>query len=48
VSNVNVENNGLLEKWRKHLIFRSNHRGTKETGIIMGSFEDQNVGAFDK
>ncbi len=35
-----------LNNWRKRLIFRSWHRGTREMDLIMGSFADRNVSAF--
>ncbi len=35
-----------LENKRKQLIFRSNHRGTKEMDLIMGTFANQNVPNF--
>lgn len=35
-----------LDNWRKRLIFRSWHRGTREMDLIMGSFADKNVAAF--
>lgn len=41
-----VEN--TLENWRKKLIFRSWHRGTKEMDLIMGSFADAHVKDFDE
>lgn len=34
--------------WRKRLIFRSDHRGTKEMDIIMGSFAKKYVPDFDR
>ncbi len=37
---INVEN---LEYWRKKLIFRSWHRGTKEMDLLLGNFADQYV-----
>ncbi len=48
MSKAAVKNDEPLKKWRKRLIFRSNHRGTKEMDLIMGSFADQNVEAFDE
>ena len=35
-----------LQNWRKRLIFRSWHRGTREMDLLMGSFADQNVLSF--
>lgn len=35
--------NENLENWRKKLIFRSWHRGTKEMDLLMGSFADKHV-----
>jgi len=35
-----------LDNWRKRLIFRSWHRGTREMDLIMGSFADKNVSGF--
>lgn len=35
-----------IEKKRKRLIFRSDHRGTKEMDLIMGSFARENVPIF--
>jgi len=37
-----------LENFRKRLIFRSWHRGTKEMDLLMGSFADQNVPGFSE
>ncbi|HEY0902215.1 MAG TPA: succinate dehydrogenase assembly factor 2 [Micavibrio sp.] len=37
-----------IQNWRKRLIFRSWHRGTREMDLIMGSFADQNVPGFDE
>lgn len=39
---MNLENN------RKRLIFRSNHRGTKEMDLIMGSFAAAHVPLFSE
>jgi len=36
-----------IEKKRKQLIFRSNHRGTKEMDLLLGSFANQHVPDFD-
>ena len=35
-----------IQNWRKRLIFRSWHRGTREMDLLMGSFADKNVPAF--
>ncbi len=35
-----------LEKTRKRLIFRSEHRGTKEMDLLMGSFARKHVPEF--
>ena len=35
--------NETIENKRKRLIFRSEHRGTKEMDLIMGSFARKNV-----
>lgn len=37
-----------LENWRKRLIFRSGHRGTKEMDLIMGNFALQHVPNFNQ
>lgn len=37
-----------LENKRKRLQFRSWHRGTREMDLIMGSFADLHVPAFDE
>jgi antitoxin CptB len=31
---------------RKRLLFRSWHRGTRETDLLMGSFAEQHLGGF--
>ncbi|RJF87334.1 succinate dehydrogenase assembly factor 2 [Oleomonas cavernae] len=36
-----------LDIARRRLRFRSWHRGTKETDLILGSFADAHVGGFD-
>jgi len=36
-----------IETERKRLIFRSWHRGTREMDLLMGSFADRHVSAFD-
>lgn len=35
-----------IEDYRKQLIFRSWHRGTREMDLIMGSFADRNIQDF--
>jgi antitoxin CptB len=35
-----------LENWRKRLIFRSWHRGTREMDLIMGTFAEKHVPLF--
>ena len=42
-----ANNDQSIENWRKRLIFRSKHRGTKEMDLIMGSFADHNISNFD-
>jgi antitoxin CptB len=37
-----------LHNWRKRLIFRSWHRGTREMDLIMGSFADRNIPGFSE
>ena len=37
-----------LENKRKRMIFRSEHRGTKEMDLLMGSFAKKFVPAFDE
>ncbi len=37
-----------IENWRKRLIFRSWHRGTREMDLLMGSFADIHVKAFSE
>jgi len=36
-----------LELWRKRLRYRSWHRGTKELDLLLGSFADRHLDAFD-
>ena len=36
-----------VENFRKRLKFRAWHRGTREMDLILGSFADRNVEAFD-
>ncbi len=35
-----------LQNWRKRLMFRSWHRGTREMDLLMGTFADRNVPEF--
>lgn len=37
-----------IEEWRKKLIFRSWHRGTREIDLILGRFADAHVPDFDE
>jgi antitoxin CptB len=37
-----------IENRRKRLRFRSWHRGTKEMDLLMGSFADAHLSAFDR
>ena len=37
-----------LDNKRKRLLFRSEHRGTKEMDLIMGSFARQNLAAMSE
>ena len=37
-----------IENKRRRLIFRSNHRGTKEMDLVMGSFANAHVTAFSE
>ena len=36
-----------LSVWRKRLRYRSRHRGTKELDLLLGSFADRYLDAFD-
>ena len=36
----------ILDKRRKRLLFRSWHRGTKETDLILGRFAERNLADF--
>ena len=38
----------LPDPRRKRLLFRSWHRGTREADLILGSFADQHLAAFDE
>ena len=44
----NAEKVDTLENWRKRLIFRSWHRGTKEMDLLLGNFANINVPAFNE
>jgi antitoxin CptB len=37
----------LPDPRRKRLLFRSWHRGTREADLILGSFADEHLAAFD-
>tara|TARA_A200000113_G_C8606269_1_gene271039 strand:+ start:264 stop:530 length:267 start_codon:yes stop_codon:yes gene_type:complete len=43
-----MSKNETIENKRKRLIFRSEHRGTKEMDIVMGSFARKNVPDFSE
>lgn len=36
------------DEYRRKLIFRSWHRGTREMDLLMGSFADRNLAGFDQ
>lgn len=36
-----------VANWRKRLIYRSWHRGTREMDLLLGSFADRHVPGFD-
>jgi len=38
----------LPDPRRKRLLFRSWHRGTREADLILGSFADEHLAAFDE
>ncbi len=42
-----MQNTENIENWRKRLIFRSWHRGTREMDLIMGSFAEGHVPGMD-
>ena len=42
------QNVDRLESWRKRLVYRSWHRGTKEMDLWMGNFADKHVLGFDE
>ena len=40
--------NNKLEIFKKKLIYRAGHRGTKEMDILLSSFVDKNINLFDE
>lgn len=44
----NSEGRESLAIWRKRLRYRSWHRGTKELDLLLGSFADRHLDAFDQ
>jgi antitoxin CptB len=36
-----------LDNRRRRLLFRANHRGTKETDVLVGGYVSARIGAFD-
>ena len=40
--------NNELEIFKKKIIYRAGHRGTKEMDILLSSFVDKNINLFDK
>ena len=40
--------NNELEIFKKKLIYRAGHRGTKEMDILLGSFVDKNINLFNE
>ena len=40
--------NNKLEIFKKKLIYRAGHRGTKEMDILLSSFVDKNINLFNK
>ena len=40
--------NNELEIFKKKLIYRAGHRGTKEMDILLSSFVDKNINLFNK
>lgn len=38
----------MLSTLRKQLLFRSSHRGCKETDILLGRFAEQNIANMDE
>ena len=39
--------NNKLEIFKKKLIYRAGHRGTKEMDILLSSFVDKNINLFN-
>ena len=40
--------NNKLEIFKKKLIYRAGHRGTKEMDILLSSFVDKNINLFNE
>ena len=40
--------NNKLEIFKKKLIYRASHRGTKEMDILLSSFVDKNINLFNE
>ena len=40
--------NNELEIFKKKLIYRAGHRGTKEMDMLLSSFVDKNINLFNK
>ena len=40
--------NQALDLWRKRLLFRSWHRGTREADLVLGSFAEAHLAGFDE
>ena len=40
--------NNKLEIFKKKMIYRAGHRGTKEMDILLSSFVDKNINLFNK
>ena len=36
-----------VEEYRRKLVFRAWHRGTREMDLLLGSFADRNIAGFD-
>jgi antitoxin CptB len=43
----NISDDEALERRRKRLIFRSDHRGNKENDILLGQFAQAHLPGFD-
>lgn len=43
-----MEKTYSIEEFRRMLKFRSWHRGTREMDLLLGSFADRNIEAFDE